>query len=126
MDRNGAVILLTGVDKFNLKLIFADGAYHAHALHAFVNNHGACLFIIKKPRLHYWGDENTPPPILDEAKIKRQTLHKRWIVERTFAWFGNFRRLSKDYERKIQNSNFMMILTMIYLMVKRMSKLQRL
>jgi putative transposase len=23
----------------------------------------------------------------------------RWIVERTFAWIGNYRRLSKDYER---------------------------
>lgn len=26
------------------------------------------------------------------------TLAKRWVVERTFAWLGNFRRLSKDYE----------------------------
>ena len=25
-------------------------------------------------------------------------LPKRWIVERTFAWLGNFRRLSKDFE----------------------------
>lgn len=25
-------------------------------------------------------------------------LKKRWIVERTFAWLGNFRRLSKDFE----------------------------
>ncbi|BBL77354.1 hypothetical protein MishRS11D_44520 (plasmid) [Methylomagnum ishizawai] len=25
-------------------------------------------------------------------------LPKRWIVERTFAWFGSFRRLSKDFE----------------------------
>ncbi len=27
-------------------------------------------------------------------------LPKRWIVERSFAWLGNFRRLTKDYERK--------------------------
>ena len=25
-------------------------------------------------------------------------LPKRWIVERTFAWIGNFRRLAKDFE----------------------------
>ncbi len=32
--------------------------------------------------------------VKDEFKI----LQKRWIVERTFAWLGNFRRLSKDFE----------------------------
>jgi len=33
-------------------------------------------------------------------KIKDQfaVLPKRWIVERTFAWIGNFRRLAKDFE----------------------------
>jgi putative transposase len=25
-------------------------------------------------------------------------LPKRWVVERTFSWLGNFRRLSKDFE----------------------------
>ena len=32
--------------------------------------------------------------ITDEWAI----LPKRWIVERTFAWLNNFRRLSKDFE----------------------------
>ncbi|WP_254229307.1 transposase [Wolbachia pipientis] len=27
-----------------------------------------------------------------------QVIPKRWIVERTFAWLSNFRRMSKDYE----------------------------
>jgi putative transposase len=36
--------------------------------------------------------------------VKRHDTHrlvvlpKRWIVERTFGWFGKYRRLSKDYE----------------------------
>ena len=35
---------------------------------------------------------------------------KRWIVERTFAWLNNFRRLSKDYETTIKSSlNFIKI-----------------
>jgi putative transposase len=29
---------------------------------------------------------------------------KRWIVERTFAWFGRYRRLSKDYEENVESS----------------------
>ncbi len=27
-----------------------------------------------------------------------EVLPRRWVVERTFAWFGRYRRLSKDYE----------------------------
>lgn len=46
---------------------------------------------------------------------------KRWIVERTFAWFGKFRRLSKDYELVTLTSLSMMYLVMIRLMCKRIS-----
>lgn len=31
-------------------------------------------------------------------------LPKRWVVERTFGWFNHYRRLSKDYESLIRNS----------------------
>ena len=34
---------------------------------------------------------------------------KRWIVERTFAWFGRYRRLSKDYERLTPSSESMIL-----------------
>jgi len=48
---------------------------------------------------------------------------KRWIVERTFAWFGKFRRLSKDYELVTLTSLSMMYLVMIRLMCKRISQM---
>ena len=48
---------------------------------------------------------------------------KRWIVERTFAWFGKFRRLSKDYELVTSTSLSMMYLVMIRLMCKRVSQM---
>jgi transposase len=35
----------------------------------------------------------------DGRKLRR--YKRRWIVERTFAWFGNFRRLVVRYERKL-------------------------
>ncbi len=36
--------------------------------------------------------------ISEKIKDTFKILKKRWIVEHTFAWINNFRRLSKDYE----------------------------
>nr|VFK64457.1 MAG: Transposase DDE domain-containing protein [Candidatus Kentron sp. TUN]VFK64522.1 MAG: Transposase DDE domain-containing protein [Candidatus Kentron sp. TUN] len=44
-------------------------------------------------------------------------LPKRWIVERTFAWFGNYRRLSKDYEILISTAENMVRIAMLSIMV---------
>jgi putative transposase len=44
---------------------------------------------------------------------------KRWIVERTFAWLGNYRRLSKDYERLVATSEAAVYACMIRLMLAR-------
>jgi hypothetical protein len=41
-------------------------------------------------------------------------LPKRWIVERTFAWFGHYRRLSKDYEWSPATSETFIQLAMIH------------
>jgi len=48
---------------------------------------------------------------------------KRWIVERTFAWLGKFRRHSKDYELITSTSIVMIYLAMSRLMVARLSVL---
>lgn len=48
---------------------------------------------------------------------------KRWIVERTFAWLGKSRRLSKDYELISDTSVNMIYLGMTRIMSRRMSKL---
>jgi putative transposase len=45
---------------------------------------------------------------------------KRWIVERTFAWLGKCRRLSKDYEHSIASSTALIRLAMIGLMLRRL------
>ena len=47
-------------------------------------------------------------------------LAKRWIVERTFAWFGKYRRLSKDYEYLPSSSEAFVYIASIHLMLRRL------
>jgi putative transposase len=47
-------------------------------------------------------------------------LHRRWVVERTFAWLGRYRRNSKDYERLTASSEATVKVSMIHLMLRRL------
>jgi putative transposase len=46
---------------------------------------------------------------------------KRWIVERTFAWFGRYRRLSKDYEENAESSEAWLFAAMTHILVRRLA-----
>lgn len=52
---------------------------------------------------------------------KFQITRKRWIVERTFAWLGKFRRLSKDYEQCVFSSRSWMFLSMSRILIRRLA-----
>src|SRR6266481_3809967 len=47
------------------------------------------------------------------------TLFTRWVVEQTFGWLSRNRRLSKDYERKVQTSESLIQVAMIRLLLAR-------
>jgi putative transposase len=49
-------------------------------------------------------------------------LPKHWIVERTFAWLGRCRRLSKDYEYLTETSETMIQIALINLMLHRLAQ----
>ena len=51
-----------------------------------------------------------------------EILPRRWVVERTFSWFGRFRRLSKDYEYSIKSSTNFILLAAQRILLKRLRK----
>ena len=106
-DRDGAKLVLEKlVGRFpRLKKIWADGAY-AGKLVDWAKEVGSWILDIVKRS--------------DDAK-GFELLHHRWIVERTFAWLGRFRRLSKDYEALIETSEAMIRIAMIRLMIRRLA-----
>src|SRR3990172_10526513 len=57
-----------------------------------------------------------------EGQVGFQLLPRRWVVERTFAWLGHSRRLSKNYEELVENSEAMVQIAMIRLMLQRICR----
>ena len=90
----------------DLKVIWADGGY-------------AGLFGAYAWNLHQLEVKLTKPErLLDGRSITK----KRWVVERTFAWLGRWRRLSKDYEYLVSTSKGWIWLAMSRLMLTRLTR----
>ncbi len=106
-DRDGAKLvlakLLGGFPR--LALIWADGGYAGQLL-GWAQAAGR------------WTIEVVPKPAEQRGFA---VLPKRWIVERTFAWLGRYRRLSKDYEERPGSSETMIRIAMIHLMLHRLA-----
>jgi putative transposase len=51
-----------------------------------------------------------------------QVLPKRWVVERTFSWTNQNRRMSKDYERLTETSEAFIYVAMTRLMARRLAR----
>jgi putative transposase len=107
-ERDGAKLLLNKARGCftRLRLIWADAGYRGQPMIDWVlNTHGWILEIVKR----------------DKGVKGFQVLPRRWVVERTFAWFGDYRRLSKDYEVLTETSEAMIYVAMIRLMVRRLA-----
>ena len=60
---------------------------------------------------------------LPEAKKGFVLLPRRWVVERSFAWAGRFRRLTRDYERLADTLVGFHLVAFAILMLKRFTDL---
>ena len=92
-----------------LEVIWADSKYHNHQLNAWLEQ--------QRDRLR-WRLEIVSRPRDAKGFV---LLPKRWVVERTFAWLGRARRLSKDYERRTDSSECMIRIRAIQQIVTRMA-----
>ena len=60
------------------------------------------------------------PTPQEPGKKKFQVIKWRWVVERTFAWLGRYRRNSRDYEKPSHTSESMIMISGIQLMLRRL------
>lgn len=89
----------------SLQKLWADGAYQGDLAVFVKETLGAVLEIVERAA----GSQGF------------QVVPRRWVVERTFAWFEWYRRLSRDYERLLASSASMIYLASIRIMLKRMT-----
>lgn len=81
---------LTAEHRSRLAKLWADQKYRNHALDAWLEEAEAGYVI-----------EVVERPAGSKGFV---LLHRRWVVERTFAWLGRYRRTSRDYERTAESS----------------------
>jgi transposase len=109
MDRDGAGLVHDKIRRRFpwLELIWADGGHKAWQVEAAV----------------------TKVPVLRVEIVKRSgdakgfvVLPRRWVVERTFSWFGRNRRLAKDFENLAETLATFVTLASIQLAVRRLAR----
>jgi putative transposase len=95
---------LTAEHRSRLGLLWADSRSHNHRLKGWLveTRAGSRIEVVSRP-----------PG--SEGYVK---LPRRWVVERTFAWLGRYRRTSRDYERSAGSSEAMIKVSSIHRMLR--------
>ena len=102
-----AVMLLMRVLKemlCGIKVIIADGGYRGEIAEQVKKSFGYLIQVVMRS---------------DGKKTGFKPTHKRWVVERTFAWFDNDRRLCRNYEFLLESSENMVKLAAIKLLLNK-------
>jgi putative transposase len=95
---------LTAEHRSRLGVIWADGKYNNRRLDDWMEGSGAGFVI-----------EVVSRPAGSKGFV---LLHRRWVVERTFAWLGRYRRNSRDYERSTESSEAVIKVCSIHRMLR--------
>lgn len=110
-DKPGGKRLLTQVQQYlflpRLKLLWADGGYGGQPFANWVKTTFGWIWQVVKR---------------NDAAEGFQVLPRRWVVERTFGWLNNYRRLSKDYEELPATSESLIYLAMSHIMSRRLAR----
>lgn len=87
--------------------VWADGKYRNHSLRAWMKRHrvGYEVEVVSRP----------------VGAKGFASLHRRWVAERSIAWWGRDRRTSKDYERHPSSSEARIKIGAIHMMLKRLA-----
>jgi putative transposase len=105
-DRHGATFVLEDADTAfpRLEKIWVDQAYNGELADEMYAKYHIILEIVAKP----------------SEQQGFVVVPRRWVVERTLAWLGRYRRLSKDYEHRPEYSESWVYIASIARMVRRL------
>ncbi len=123
-DRQGAKLLLEPLkERFpRLKRIWADSGYKGKLEEWVKETLDWTLEIVQRPfeGLRYvWVPAGVEPPEIPHGFV---VVKRRWVAERTFAWLGRSRRLSKDYEFLPESEESWIYTAMIRLLLTRLTR----
>ncbi len=118
-DRDGGRLLVAGAPADampGLGVVWADAAYAGGFARWLAERRGCRVEVVRHRdrQLRRYG--------LEEGPQGFRVLPRRWVVERTFAWLGQSRRLSKDYERLPSTSEAMIHGAMTRIMLRRLAR----
>jgi len=104
-DSKGARLVFKNLNDniYGIRVIYADCGYRGE--------------LIEAAKRSYNYELKISPKIKDNTTQK--VSPKRWVVERTFSWLENFRRLSKDFEYLLESSQAMIYLASIKLLLNK-------
>jgi putative transposase len=99
---------LTAEHRTRLRNIWADGKYHNHHLNDWLKKTeaGYVIEVVGRPK----------------GSVGFEEQPRRYVVERTFAWLGRYRRHSRDYERYTSSSEAMVKISSIHRMLRLLKK----
>jgi len=106
-DRDGAkALLLACQGRYpRLRKIWADGQYTGWLIGWIAQELDACLEIVER----------------NDDQSGFVLLPRRWVVERTFAWLGRYKRLLRDYEFCPEHSESMVYVAMSHILLRRLA-----
>jgi putative transposase len=90
-----------------LQTIFGDSKYHNYAYYAWLAQHSDGR----------WRMNISSRPA---GTVGFTPLKIRWVVERTFAWLGRYRRHSRDYEKRTDSSESMLLLSSVGILLNKL------